>query len=191
MHAGCYCTMPRDLQSYCIPTVIIATPTGLRYASPEAIILALARPPEGLTMEEYKQHLENVRNIAAQMKVQCNLEEHQLAMRMNRNEYCFQSIKRIREDIHKDHTAMMVLQDALKHKRIPRATIEVKKMQSSIKRRFRFCLDFLRDVYDDIGSINDTRIKANCKKQAVHDVSVWVDAEITALANSYAKTNEK
>lgn len=183
--------MPREFQPYCVPTVIIATPAELRYASPETIILALARPPDGLTIEEYKQHLENVRGIASQLVVQCKLEDHQLSMRMNRNEYCFQAIRKIREDIHKDHTSLMVMQDALKHKKIPRATLEVKKMQSSIKRRFRFCLNFLRDIYDDIGSINDAKIKANCKKQAIHDVSAWVEAEISAVANSYADTSEK
>lgn len=161
--------------------VIIATPAELRFSCAADIIFGLTKPPAGLSMQEYREHLLNVFNITCQLQILLDQEATKIAGKSkkleDKRERAIQQKKRAKAD----QTAVMKLKDLTAPSDDHRIKRELAILENSMKPRFACCLASLKDVLKNLEEISVMNREMKRKKDAVKDVFSWIESENNLL----------
>ena len=159
-------------------TVIVATPSELRFASAEDVIVGLTRPPHGLNKEEYLDHLQNVRCIAQQLDLLLQQESDVLDARSCKIEKILESTLKDKKRVKMDQTNVMKLRDLTALTNDDRIKKTVSLLQSSIRPRLKSTLNLLKSHYADLDQLHIEVRALRRRKEAVKTVFKWIDDEI-------------
>ena len=159
-------------------TVIVATPSELRFASAEDVIVGLTRPPHGLSNEEYLDHLQNVRSIAQQLDLLLVQESDVLEARSCKIEKILESTLKDKKRVKTDQTNVMKLRDLTALSDDDRIKKTVSMLQSSIRPRLKSVLNLLKSHYSDLDQLHVEVRALRRRQEAVKTVLKWVDDEV-------------
>ena len=166
------------------PTVIIATPDALRYASPEEVITALTRPPMDILKDDYVDYIKNVLGIAGELYKLLEKDVEMLSFKTKRNDEKCEELSRERKRIDADHTNIMHILDELSSNGETGAFTYAKELEESIRGRYKFCHRALQDIHDELGDLNRLNMEAINRKNAIAQVFYWAREEQAELAKS-------
>ena len=164
------------------PTVIIATPDALRYATPEEVITALTRPPMDIQGDEYKDYIENVLGIAGELYKLLENDVEILRFKTKKNDERCEELSLERKRIDADHTNIMHILDEISIGKSPTAFSCAKELEESIRGRYKFCHRALQDIHEELGDLNKWNTEAISRKDAISQVFYWAKEQQAELA---------